>query len=105
MREPRPVTRVEISEQNQKLRIIAAVLLLVIGAVGITVGIMSLLNKDTGWQRVQVVSQERNCSENFIFQYNFSGTGAEATAINNKLQATYGEACVKRISFLPRTKQ
>ena len=95
MREPRPVTRIELSEKNKTLRLVAAILLLVIGAVGITVGITSLLNKETGWQRVQVAPQERNCSENFILQYNFSGTGAEATAINSKLQTAYGNACVK----------
>lgn len=95
MREPKPITRVEISEKKQTLRIVAAVLLLVIGAVGITVGIMSLLNKETGWQRVQANVQERNCSEYFMLQYNFAGSGAEATAVNNQLQAAYGEACVK----------
>ena len=95
MREPRPVNRVEISEKNTKLRIVAAVLLLIIGAVGITAGIMGLLHKETGWQRVQVTTQERSCSKNFILQYNFAGSGAEATAVNNKLQAVYGEACVK----------
>ena len=95
MREPRPVTRVEISEKNKTLRIVAAVLLQVIGAVGITTGIMSLLNKETGWQNVQVAPQERNCSESFILQYNFSGTGAEATAVNRTLQTAYGDACVK----------
>ena len=95
MREPRPITRVEISEKNKSLRVVAAILLLVIGAVGITVGIMSLLNKETGWQRVQVNVQERNCSEQFILQYNFTGSGAEATAVNNQLQVAYGEACVK----------
>lgn len=95
MREPRPVKRVELSENNQKLRILAAVMLLLIGAIGITVGIMSLLQKETGWQRVQVTPQERSCSESFILQYHFSGTGAEATTVNNKLQTVYGEACVK----------
>lgn len=95
MREPRPVTRMELSEKNKKLRLIAAILLLVIGAVGITTGIMSLLNQDTGWQTVQVTTQERSCSANFLLQYNFSGSGAEATAVNNKLQAAYGAACVK----------
>lgn len=95
MREPRPVNRVEISEKNQKLRIVAAVLLLVIGAIGITAGIMGLLHKETGWQRVQLTTQERSCSESFILQYNFSGSGAEATAINSKIQTAYGEACVK----------
>lgn len=95
MREPRPISRVEISEKNTTLRIIAAVLLLVIGAIGITVGITSLLNKDTGWQEVQGATQERSCSENFIFRYNFSGTGAEATAMNKKLEAAYSQATVK----------
>lgn len=95
MREPKPITRVEISEKNQTLRIVAAVLLLVIGAVGITVGIMSLLNKETGWQNVQANVQERNCSEQFLLQYNFAGSGAEATALNTQLQTAYGEACVK----------
>ena len=95
MREPKPVNRIELTEKNTTLRWIAVLALLVIGAVGITVGIMNLLNKETGWQRVQITTQERNCSENFILQYNFSGSGAEATAVNNKLQAAYGEASVK----------
>ena len=95
MREPRPITRVELSEKNKTLRLVAAILLLVIGAIGITVGIMRLLNKETGWQRVQITSQERNCSENFILQYHFAGSGADATAVNNQLQAAYGGACVK----------
>ena len=95
MRDPKPITRVEISERNQSLRIVAAVLLLVIGAVGITVGIMSMLKKETGWQSVQANVKERNCSEHFLLQYNFAGSGAEAAAVNNQLQAAYGEACIK----------
>ena len=95
MREANPINRIELSEKNTTLRWIAVIALLIIGAVGITTGIMSLLNKETGWQRVQVVPQERSCSENFILQYNFSGSGAEATAVNSKLQAAYGDACVK----------
>lgn len=95
MREPKPINRIELSEKNTTLRWIAVFALLVIGAVGITVGIMNLLHKETGWQRVQITTQERNCSDNFILQYNFSGSGAEATAVNNKLQTAYGEASVK----------
>ena len=95
MREPNPIQRVELSEKNKTLRIIAAIALFVIGVVGITVGIKSALSKDTGWQRVQITTQERNCSEQFVLQYNFGGTGAQATAVNQKLQSVYGEACVK----------
>lgn len=94
MREPNPINRMELSEKNTTQRWIAVIALLVIGVVGITAGIMSLLNKETGWQNVRVTPQERSCSENFILQYNFAGSGAEATAVNNKLQAAYGEACV-----------
>lgn len=95
MREPRPVTRVELTDKNRKLRLIAVVALLVIGAVGIALGFVNFLNQDTGWQPVQVTPQERSCSESFILRYNFSGSGAEATAINRKLEAAYGEATVK----------
>lgn len=95
MRELNPITRVELSEKNKTLRWIAAIALFVIGAVGITVGIMGLLNQETGWQKVQISTQERSCSENFILQYNFAGSPADATAVNSKLQQTYGAACVK----------
>ena len=95
MREPRPVTRVEISEKNKNLRLIAAVAFLIIGAVGITIGIRSALQKDTGWQRVQVAPQERSCSESFILQYDFGSSGAQATAVNQKLQVAYGDATIK----------
>lgn len=95
MREPRPITHVEVSDKNRNVRLIAAIVLLVIGALALTVGITSLLNKDTGWQEVQISTQERSCSENFLFQYHFSGSGSEATALNKQLEAAYGEACVK----------
>lgn len=95
MREPKPIIRAEVSEKNRTIRIIAAVAFLIVGALAITSGIMSLLNKDTGWQEVQVSTQERSCSENFILQYNFGNSGAEATAINKKLEQAYGDACVK----------
>ena len=95
MREPRPIQRVELSEKKKKLRLIAAIALLVIGVVGITVGNMSALNKDTGWQRVQITTQQRSCGSQFLLQYNFAGTGAQATAVNRQLQTLMGEACVK----------
>ena len=95
MREPKPVIRAEVTEKNRIVRIIAAIVLLVIGAVAITSGIMSLLNKDTGWQTVEISPQERSCSESFILQYNFAGSGAEASAVNKKLEAAYAQAAVK----------
>ena len=94
MREPKPIQRMEISEKNKTLRIIAAIALFIIGVVGITVGIQSALRKDTGWQRVQLNTQERSCAEQFVLQYDFGSSGAQATAVNQKLQTVYGDACV-----------
>lgn len=95
MREPRPINRMEISEKNKTLRLIAAIALLVIGAVGITIGITSALKQDSGWQHVQISTQERSCHESFLLQYHFGQSGAEATAVNQKLQTVYSEACIK----------
>lgn len=94
MRDPKPIQRMELSEKNKTLRIIAAIALFVIGVVGITLGITSALKQDTGWQRVQITTQERSCSESFLLQYDFSGSGAQATAVSRQLQQIYADACV-----------
>lgn len=93
MREPRPVIRAEVTEKNKTLRIVAAVVLLVIGIIALTSGFMSLLGKDPGWQEIQINTKQRNCSQDFTLQYHFSG--ANAAPVNNLLQSTYEEACVK----------
>ena len=95
MREPKPITHVEVSEKTRIFRIICAVVLLVIGVLALTVAFQSLLGKETGWQEVQFSSKERNCSEDFLFRYNFSGSGAEITAVNRKLEQIYEDGCVK----------
>ena len=95
MREPRPITHIEVTEGNKKLRMVLIVALLVIGAMALTAGIMSLLNKDTGWQAVEVSTSEEIGSVDFLFQYNFSGTGAQATALHKQISAVYSDGLVK----------
>lgn len=94
-REPNPHLTYEVSEKNKKLRMFLIIVLLAIGVVAITVGIVSLLNTDPGWQAVDAVTEERNCSANFIFQYHFSESGAAATEMNKKATAAYEEISVK----------
>ena len=95
MKDPQRITRIEVSEGNRKLRIVLIVVFLAIGIAALTAGFMGLLRQETGWQRVQVNPKERNCSSQFVLEYNFSGSGAQATAVNSKLQAAYSEVCVK----------
>lgn len=95
MREPNRINHIEISEKHRKLRWILVVALLVIGIFGIGVGLMRLLNRDTGWQQVEVVTDQSNCSSQFVLQYQFAGTGAEATALYKQISAVYTDACIK----------
>lgn len=95
MREPRRITHIEVSEGNKKMRLVLIVAFLLIGAVAFTTGIMSLLNKDSGWQKVEISTAETSCSPNFVLQYNFSGIGTEATAQHKQISALYAEAAVK----------
>lgn len=95
MREPRPITHVEVNEKNRTLRIILAVVLLIIGVVALTIGFTTLLSRETGWQEVQISPRERSCSESFLLRYNFSGNGSEVATVNRKLEQTYEEACIK----------
>lgn len=92
---PKPHITYEVSEKNKTLRMILIVVLLAIGVVAITTGIITALNSDSGWQEVTVTSQERNCSTNFIFQYYFADSGAAATELNRKVSAVYNAATVK----------
>lgn len=95
MREPPRVSRFELSESNKKIRWILVVVLLAIGFVAIGAGLMGLLNRDTGWQEIEVATTEPNCSPDFVLQYDLSGSGAEATVLYKQISAIYTEGCVK----------
>ena len=95
MREPNRITHIEVSEQNKKLRMILIVVLLAVAVVAIGTGLFSILNRDTGWQEVEVATSERNCSQEFILQYHFAGSGAQATTLYKQISAVYTQACVK----------
>lgn len=95
MREPPRISRVELSESNKRIRWILVIVLLVIGFAAIGAGFMGLLNRDTGWQEIEVATTEVNCSPDFVLQYDLSGSGAEATALYKQVSAIYTEGCIK----------
>lgn len=87
----RPVQKVELDEANAKGKIIAAVCLAVVGASLLSYAFVHFLNKEEGWSTVVAdSSSELNCSEEFVFNYDFSdGTD------NKALKGAYTSACVK----------
>lgn len=92
MKKPNEIGTVELSDRHHILRIIAAVVLVVIGALAIAKGLITLFNKDTGWQTVEVSTGEANCAKDFQLRYYFdSGDGA----VRRQVTAIYTETCVK----------
>lgn len=91
----RPVTRIELSESNIKLRWIGIILLLAIGVVSIFIGLTSMLNTEPGWQTVEVSTKEANCGGDFTLQYDFSQAGSGASMAYKQLTNVYSEAAVK----------
>lgn len=86
----KPVTRIELSEDRIKLRLILLIVLLAIAAVAVFVGLRAALTVDPGWQKVQVSSGKVNCSTDFTLMYDFSDHSAsEATVGSKRLNALY----------------
>lgn len=85
----RPVTRIELSEQNIRLRWILIVVLLAIAAVAIGLGVKSMLETEPGWQEVEASSSNLNCSRDFVLMYEFGADGIPATSEYRDVSAMY----------------
>lgn len=92
-RTPKPITHIELSEKHKKLRLILICVLLAIAVVAIGTGIYSMLNTQPGWQVVEASTSGISSSEDFTFQYHFSGD--TATADRKKLSLLYSDAMEK----------
>ena len=90
----RPQT-IELSEANQKPRLILICVLVVIAAVAFTAGVMSFVKGDPGWRTIEVTTGEVNCSEEFVFKYYFPSTRGAASAANKQIVSLYTEATQK----------
>ena len=90
----KPVTKLELSESNIKLRWIAIAVLLAIAAVSIGYGFYAALSTEPGWPEVIVLSDEVNCSGDFKLMYDFGADGINPTAQYKKLETLYGELTV-----------
>lgn len=84
-----PVRRIELPPMNTKLRWIAIAVLIVIAAAAFARGISALTGTDPGWQTVEAVSEQPNCSREFAFQYDMGGS----TVQMRQLKEIYTKAC------------
>ncbi len=89
---PKPVEKIELSEQHLGLRLVLTVLLLVAGVGGITYAISSLFSADAGWCQIESSASEYNCGEDFTFLYCLGETDVSATTEKKAVTALYSDA-------------
>lgn len=87
-----PVTKIELSEKNIRMRWVLLAALLVIAGFAFALGIRELVNVQPGWNQVEASCQTPNYSTEFTLMYDFSEAGGNAAAVNKGLTATYSEA-------------
>ena len=92
---PKPVQRLELSENNLKLRFVFLVLLLVIAGVSIGYGVTSLFSKEAGWERIEPVTSETSCAEDFVLLYRLGTTDVSPRTESRQVTGIYSQALVK----------
>jgi len=88
---PKPVKKIELSDKNVKLRIIAAALFLLIGAALLAFSVNNFLAPELGWVEIEAyAANDVDCSEEFVFLYNLK-SAAEEKAVRTQ----YSDAALK----------
>lgn len=76
-----------------KLRWVAAIIFLVIGAASLAYAFNLFLTGDSGWQEIQANSSENgSCADEFVFLYNLGASGTSASAEYRALTQIYTDA-------------
>lgn len=92
--EPRPVQKIELSEDNAKKRAIAAVLFLIIGAALLVYCFVVFITPEVGWTRIEA-GQGLNDSGDFVFQYYLGADGADVKAEERAVTSVFSKATEK----------
>ena len=86
------IHNIELPEKNARIRWILACVLLLIGGAAIAVGVHSCVSAQAGWQEVQVSSANRNCSQDFVFNYCYGASGVDPTTERSRVVTCYSQA-------------
>ncbi len=93
---PKPVERIELSDNKPKLRIALAVILGLFGIVMLVYSFLMFLNGTEEWQDITVPSSAgMNSSSEFVFSYHLGQNGMSAAAEKKALVLLYTDLSVK----------
>lgn len=90
-----PVHKIELTSKHMKLRLVAAALLLLIGAGALAYAFMGFMTGNTGWQEVEVSATDQlSTGSDFVLYYNVGASGTAASVELRALRACYTEASI-----------
>ncbi len=85
--------KIELEEKPHKLRVFVACLFLVFGIGFITYGIVSIIQGDSGWRKIEAdTALEGTLSGEFYFNYNVGASGISARIEYRNLTEAYNSA-------------
>lgn len=87
------VEKIQLSTSNIVLRAIAVGVLILIAVICFGRAISDFVNVQPGWEEITVESDAVNCSTDFIFNYDFTDYGGDASAAYKLLTSLYSDAC------------
>lgn len=97
---PKPVQKIQLSDAHARRRLIAIVLLLVIGGAALGYGIAGLFTPQSGWQVIEAdTSAGPTCGEDFTFLYDLGSDGAVLRAESRGVTDLYSEGCRKALQL------
>ena len=87
-----PVIKINLSEDNMHLRLIALVVVLAIAFTAFGVALKELFTSEPGWKTIECYTEEMAYSADISLQYFLGGDDVNATSQERSLNAVYGEA-------------
>ena len=89
----RPVLRAELPEKHIRWRVVAMVVTIAIAIGAFGYGIASLMQSETGWQKIEARSDAETLFGNeLVFMYNIGASGENASVETKQLMQLYTEA-------------
>lgn len=90
-----PVTRIELTDDKRRLRLILLAVCILIAIVAIVIGLTSALTTEPGWQVIEPSTSELSCSGDFVLNYYLGAGELSATQEHKQLRVLYGKATEK----------
>lgn len=97
---PKPVTKVELSEKNVKLRIILIVCFVIIAGIFIGIALSKQFGTKKGWTVIEVTYDENNNAGDFTFNYELGTKDISVTQEKNAVSKVYTESLIKIYQLL-----